>query len=429
MLKPGDKLDSSMGNPVTISKLLGTGGQGTVHEARLADGGKVAVKWFHPASQRRELRESITALVEEKAPSAHFLWPDDIVTKGHEFGYVMRLRPPSFVGLPMVLGRKVGIRFSELVQAASHTVSAFKALQAKGLFYCDISDGNLFIDPKTGEVLICDNDNVASSRAKPHVLGTARFMAPEIVRQERKPSPLTDSFSMAVLLFLLLMNDHPLQGKAEARIHVFDEAAMRRIYGTHPVFIFDPSDSSNRPVPGVHLNAPVFWKLYPEVLRTVFVRVFTEGINDPGRRPSFGEWQSALTAVADAMVECASCKGQNFVCVTRPHEIACWRCRQRFRPPVRLVIGRSRLIVLNRTTKLYAHHLTKIGDPAAGGPACAEVAQHPTKSILGLRNTSHTQWLAQVPGKAHQAVATGQSVSLIPGTKIDFGEVEGTIEA
>src|SRR5262249_21378566 len=125
MLKLGDRLDSEFGMPVTVGKLLGTGAQGEVYEGRLGDGRAVGVKWFLPSYQRQDLRDSITTLVQEKAPSAHFLWPDDVVKKGDEFGYVMRLRPPSYASLTMVLGRKVGIRFSELVRAASQTVSAF----------------------------------------------------------------------------------------------------------------------------------------------------------------------------------------------------------------------------------------------------------------------------------------------------------------
>src|SRR5206468_1795310 len=103
------------------------------------------------------------ALVQGHAPSTHFLWPIDIVTKASEFGYVMPLRPDNFSSLTAVLGRRVSIKFRELVRAAGQTVSAFKALQAKGLFYCDISDANLFVQPATGDILICDNDNVGSS--------------------------------------------------------------------------------------------------------------------------------------------------------------------------------------------------------------------------------------------------------------------------
>src|SRR4051812_19920201 len=99
MLKPGERLDSHFGMPVSVRKLLGTGAQGEVYEGRLSDGRAVAVKWYLPSYQQPDLRESITALVQAKAPSDHFLWPEDIVTRGSEFGYVMRLRPLNFASL------------------------------------------------------------------------------------------------------------------------------------------------------------------------------------------------------------------------------------------------------------------------------------------------------------------------------------------
>ena len=89
--------------------------------------------------------------------------------------------------------------------AAAELASAFHELHAKGLAYCDISWGNVFLDPKSGEVLVCDNDNVdVDGAATATVLGTPRFMAPEIVRGEVGPSVRTDRFSLAVLLFQML---------------------------------------------------------------------------------------------------------------------------------------------------------------------------------------------------------------------------------
>ena len=42
--------------------------------------------------------------------------------------------------------------------------------------------GNLFIDFKNGNVLICDNDNAVPDRSEiSEIGGTLRFMAPEIV--------------------------------------------------------------------------------------------------------------------------------------------------------------------------------------------------------------------------------------------------------
>jgi eukaryotic-like serine/threonine-protein kinase len=426
MLSPHkDRLSRVSGGSVKVGAELGTGGQGTVYEGTTDDGRKVAIKWYLPAFQTSDLRESIAELVAKKAPSHHFLWPDDLVTKGVEFGYIMRLRPPEFANLTAVLKRRVRLSFRELVVAASQTVSAFKELQATGLFYRDISDGNLFLNPRNGDVLICDNDNVGSSRTPTAVLGTARYMAPEIVRLEKRPSAMTDSFSMAVLLFLLLMNDHPLQGAKESQIHVFDAAAMRRIYGTSPVFIFDPVDKSNRPVPGLHLNAPLFWDIYPQPIRDIFTRVFTEGLHEQGKRPSFGEWQAALAAAEDAIVVC-QCGRQNFA---DGDSTSCWGCRQPVALPPRLVLGGRRTVMLRTDTVLFDRHITgKGGSAASPGEKRAAVVRHPTQNVLGLKNVGTGQWFIEVPGKPGRVVEPGNSVRLANGTKIEFGDGSGVIQ-
>ncbi|WP_434446579.1 protein kinase domain-containing protein [Lentzea sp. E54] len=428
MLKTGEQLNCESGAQVSVGDVLGVGGQGEVREGRMSDGRAVAIKWYYPQFQNADLRESITTMVREKAPSAHFLWPEDIVVRGDHFGYLMPLRPPNHASLTKVLGRKVSIRFRELVQAAGNTVAAFKALQAKGLFYCDISDGNLFVDPATGDVLICDNDNVGSNRTAPRVLGTPRFMAPEIVRGDARPSALTDSFSMSVLLFLLLINDHPLQGATESKIHVLDARAMRKIYGTDPVFIFDPHDESNRPVPGVHVNAPAFWPLYPESVRRIFTRVFTAGLTDPGKRPTFGEWETTLAAASDAIYTCAQCGRQNFYCPERT-DAACWGCRRVLGRPLRLLIDGRSTVVMNPDSLLYPRHTNKRGDTTPGNAPTAEVSKHPTQDVHGLRNLSERQWYATPNGAANaRTVAPGQSIALVPGTRIDFGALHAVVE-
>jgi hypothetical protein len=56
---------------------------------------------------------------------------------------------------------------------------------------------------------------------------------------------------------------------------------MTKLYGAEPVFIFDPNDHSNEPVPGLHDNALAFWPIYPQFLRDLFIQSFTAGIRDP----------------------------------------------------------------------------------------------------------------------------------------------------
>ena len=137
-----------------------------------------------------------------------------------------------------------------LLTAGMKLADGFLRLHSKGLCYRDISFANVFFDPKTGDIRICDNDNVDITGAETGgVLGTQRFMAPEVVRREAAPSDDTDRYSLAVLLFFLLYGGHPLDGQREAIIRCLDVPALERLYGFDPLYIWHPDDASNRPHP------------------------------------------------------------------------------------------------------------------------------------------------------------------------------------
>ena len=56
--------------------------------------------------------------------------------------------------------RRITPTFTGLATAGVHLADAFLQLHARGLCYRDISQGNVFVDPQTGDIQICDNDNV-----------------------------------------------------------------------------------------------------------------------------------------------------------------------------------------------------------------------------------------------------------------------------
>jgi serine/threonine protein kinase len=284
ILKPGQKVrTSSTRLECRIERFLGGGGQGEVYEA-LLDRKPVAVKWYYPASATAEQQQALETLVRMGTPSDRFLWPTELATSMSTpgFGYVMPLRERRFRSIVDLMKRRIEPSFRALATAGLELSHSYLQLHAKGLCYRDISFGNALFDPGTGEILICDNDNVAvDNQSKSAVYGTPRFMAPEIVRGETVPSTQTDLFSLAVLLFYMFVMHHPLEGKRELAIKCLDLPAMKKLYGTEPLFIFDPDDDSNAPDPQYHRNAVAFWSVYPRFLREVFTKAFTDGIRDP----------------------------------------------------------------------------------------------------------------------------------------------------
>jgi serine/threonine protein kinase len=212
-----------------------------------------------------------------------------------------------------MMRRRIEPSFRALATAGFQLADAFLELHAKGLCYCDISWGNVFLDPKLGDIVICDNDNVIVNGEKPAILGTPEFMAPEIVRGEVLPSIDTDKFSLAVLLFYLFFVDHPLKGKKEAAIKCFDLPARTKLFGTEPVYVFDSLDDSNRPVPGLHDNALAFERVYPTYLKKLLEKAFTVGIRDPGHgRVTENEWRSAMVRLGDSILYCGHCGAETF---------------------------------------------------------------------------------------------------------------------
>lgn len=442
LLSPGQTVQAiNSGQPCKVDKFLGGGGQGEVYRAAWA-GGSYALKWYFPHTATPEQREALQRLISEhRPPSDQFLWPLDFVeARGVAgYGYLMRLREARYKSLVDLVAGRIDPTFRVIVTAALQLVDSFHKLHADGLCYRDISFGNAFFDPKTGDVLICDNDNVSANRSGVSgVLGTPDFMAPEIVRMEAVPSRQTDMHSLAVLLFYLFHISHPLAGKKVLSIRAWDLPSRTKLFGKEPVFIFDPEDISNAavdrsqdPYGEAGDNALRYWPIYPQVLQDCFIKAFTTGLRDPDHgRVTEGEWKPVLSRLRDLIFPCAGCRKENFYDggdAAPPLTRRCWACNKELVFPYRLAIGKQ-LVMLHAEGKLHPHHVSEHSELNLKS-IIGEVARHPSDpNIWGLKNQSGERWSATMPDGSVKDVETGKSVRLSPGVKIQFnGKTVGEV--
>lgn len=309
------------GATATVKKLLGEGGQGYVYLA-LVNGKDMALKWYKnpPSSSPEKFYKNLRQNAESGAPAPMFIWPEYVTQ--HEqgsFGYVMKLRPEGYYEFGQFLINKQ--RFASLhaiFTSAIEICEAFKALHAKGLSYQDLNDGNFFIQPSTGHVMICDNDNAFPNGERSGILGKARYMAPEVVTGDRMPDAYTDKFSLAVILFYIIYMNHPFEGMKVLSHPCMTEELDRKCYGSEILFIADPNDKSNAPIKGLHNNVIIRWPLFPKLLRDTFTREFTAPIlRSPNKRLTEMQWLDILIAVRDEVIRCPYCGKETFASLSK----------------------------------------------------------------------------------------------------------------
>ncbi|MDT0438458.1 MULTISPECIES: serine/threonine protein kinase [Streptomyces] len=437
MLAPGQTLVTEEGERVKVAEMFGSGGQGEVYRVHTRKGDR-ALKWYYPQLADARQRQILDGLIGCSWSDDRFLWPQTVVVdpdgRHPGFGYLMNVRPDRFHDLPALFRREPELAATTqrtLIMAALHTVEAYRALHGKGIAYRDINWGNIFFDPRTGDVLVCDNDNAVFEGEDAGVTGTMDFMAPELVRGDHggRPGIQTDLHSLAVLLFLLLMNHHPLEGALALRIRCMDEKARKKLYGTDPVFLYDPGDARNRPVPEEQQTVVATWNALPPLLRDLFVQTFTDGLRHPARRVREGQWRDALSEVLDTICLCASCGRQN---LTEPEGPAprCWGCGNRVDLPPRLQLttgtatsrSRPRSLRLGPQARMYVHHLAVEAERHDFTAVVAEVTEHPRqRGRFGITNRSADRWTARrADGSVHE-VDPGRTVALSTGLQLEFG--------
>lgn len=418
----GQRIKTVSDGELEVIQKLGEGGQGVVYKVNY-NGKPLALKWYfgNKLNNADKFYRNIQNNIKQGTPTGAFLWPLEI-TEYFEgsFGYLMELRPPEYKDFSLFLLAKVHFANIEaLINTALCITNGFRELHNRGYSYQDLNDGNFFVNPKTGDVLICDNDNVAPYGENLGIAGKCRYMAPEVVMGQKRPDSHTDRFSLAVVLYMLLFLNHPLEGK-RTMCPCLTEELERKFYGSDPVFVWDPANDANRPVRGVHTNEIKLWPLYPAFVRKTFEKAFSHEVmvgNDTTHRVIEKEWQEVFTTLRDLTIKC-SCGSETFIDPSQ-QSCRCINCGKSIeRPPILKV--KKYHAALAPGKKLYACHVQYDSDDfkEAKGEV---ISSRNNPSLLGLRNDSNNTWEAILPNGSSKGYPNGQVIKLGKGIKINFG--------
>lgn len=413
-LQPGSKVNLTVGGQATIIKELGRGGQGIVYLVDLC-GQKMALKWYlNPLGDK--FYKNLEKNIENGAPSDAFLWPEYLTVKDRKgyFGYIMALRPVNYYEFGnFLLAKKNFKSFGAMMAAAMKICDGFMMLHRFGYSYQDLNDGNFFIDTNTGDVLICDNDNVMPQGEKSGIMGKARYMAPEIVAGG-VPDKYSDRFSLSVILFMLFFANHPFEGAKVVACPCMTESYEKKFYGSEALFIYDPTDKTNLPVRGVHQNVIRRWPVFPSILKDTFIQEFSKSkMTNRTSRMIESEWQKLIAKVRDSLVICPNCGEETFIDMNAP-ELKCMNCGKEIDITRQIKIG-TRSLILTPNTKLYIDN-DNVPD--------VKVLVNPqdTSSLL-LQNITKSKWAAETPSGKVKEVEPNGLMPVKNGIKITFSSV------
>lgn len=305
----GKMISTVSGKQYMITEPAGDGAEGVVYNEQ---SGNFLIKLYkkgNPIQNAKKLQK-LQWLIRQHYPD-QFIKPLDIVEKPY-IGYVMQkvknhsslnrlLIPSRDVSFTEWYNRQTGglrRRFFLAYQIALQ----FSLLHESNRAYCDISGNNILVneDPSKASVCMIDIDNIYIPGGDAgNVLGTSRYMAPEIMNRQMEPDIFTDDWSLALILFELLRAGHPFVGKM-----VEDgtpEMENQAYLGLYPYV--DALDTDiNRATQMLPAEA-----VFTKKLKKLFEKTFVKGLENRMERTPALDFALACLEASNNVMKCPEC--------------------------------------------------------------------------------------------------------------------------
>lgn len=299
----GENIITVDGKKYKLGKLAGYGAQGVVYEDASE---KKMIKLYYPSGSdivEEDIIERLRFIRDVKMPK-NFVDILDIVDSPYT-GYVMdKVEDHKPLNSYLIQDKNMsfsewynqGLGLRERIFIGYIIAKAFGELERSNLSYCDISGNNILVRTSKGaSIKMIDVDNIyVAGKGTAAVLGTPRYIAPEVISRQKNPDVLSDNYSLAVLLFELLRVGHPyisddiLDGTPED-----EEAALAGKYE----YVNDENSTNMLPADIV----------FTDKLKQLFERCFVNGKKNRIERPSAKEFGFALLEASNKVIKCPSC--------------------------------------------------------------------------------------------------------------------------
>lgn len=268
-----------------------------------------------------------------------------------------------------------------------------KRLHASGLAHSDLSYKNVLIDPVTKSAAIIDIDDlVVPNLYPPSVIGTADFIAPEVMATKHLsisdsnrmlPKRETDLHALAVLIYMYLLYRHPLRGgQYFGQIDETEEENL--MMGEKALFVEHPTNDKNRNFKREYGDNLLKYSPWTDLkktpysitgpyLKSLFDQAFINGLHNPIERPPASSWEEALIKTNDLKLQCSNsnCDQKWFIYINTI-DTRCPFCNTKYNETIPILDfyyqfkegvwkpENQRLVVCNNTTLHQWHTSRKI---------------------------------------------------------------------
>ncbi len=299
----GEEIVTVSGHAYRLGKMVSCEARGVVYED---SSGEKRIKLYDSKGTKvlDEDRLDRLRFIQKAKKTPYSISVEDIIAEPY-VGYVMKnlkdckplqayLTPDKEMSLSEWYNRGPGLRQRLFIGYC--IAKAFGSFEKRNLPYCDISSSRILVrKSQTGfSIRIVDTDNVyVAGKGAAAVFGSPRYMAPEVVSRQRNPDVLSDSYSLAVILFELLRGGHPYVSDDILAGSKREKAAWAGKYE-----YVTAGNSKKMMTEDLVLT---------DTLKKLFQKCFVDGKRNRLARPSAKEFVYALLEASNRLTECPHC--------------------------------------------------------------------------------------------------------------------------